>query len=227
MNPMEGKRYPVIDTHVHINEIADLEGSVRRAQSVGIKAIIAVGSDLVSNEEVLQIAQTFPALGFHPWQINAGQLEATIGAMDSEAERCVAFGDVGIDLKGFELATFMSITGVQEDGLAKKYLETAWKACRYLVNHHRGKVFLGIGVPYNKDLISLEEVHRIGQEIAFMDTKVQVCLLDYRPEFRRRYIDEFRIHQPDYREMAGAAEVLREAGLKIVIAQTLSGHIGP
>ena len=68
---MERKRYPIIDTHVHIDELADLEGVVRRAQSVGIKAIIAVGSDLVSNEKVLQIAQTFsgylfPALGFHP-----------------------------------------------------------------------------------------------------------------------------------------------------------------
>ena len=135
--------------------------------------------------------------------------------------------DVGIDLKGFEPATFMSITGVQEEGLAKKYLETAWHACRHLVNHHRGGVFLGIGIPYSKDLISLEEVHRIGQEIAFMDPELQVCLLDYRPEFRRRHIDEFRIRQPECREMAETAEVLKEAGLKTVIAQTLFGHIGP
>jgi TatD DNase family protein len=71
---------------------------------VGIKAIIAVGSDLVSNERVLHIAQTFPgylfpALGFHPWQIKAGQTEATLGAMDSETDRFVAFGEVGLDFK--------------------------------------------------------------------------------------------------------------------------------
>ena len=59
---METKRYSIIDTHVHIDELADLEGAIRRAQSVGIKAIIAVGSDLVSNEKVLQIAQTFPVI---------------------------------------------------------------------------------------------------------------------------------------------------------------------
>ena len=58
MNHMGGERYPIIDTHVRIDEFAYLEASVRRAQSVGIKAIIAVGSDLVSNERVLQIAQT-------------------------------------------------------------------------------------------------------------------------------------------------------------------------
>ena len=135
--------------------------------------------------------------------------------------------DVGIDLKGFGLATFMSITGVREDGVAKRYLETAWHACRHLVNHYRGRVFLGIGIPYSKELISLVEVHKMGAEIAVMDPDVQVCLLDYRPEFRRRHIDGFGIRHPDYREMAEAADVLRDAGLKVVIAQRRFGHIGP
>jgi len=66
---------------------------------VGIKAVIAVGSDLGSNEKILKIAQTFPALGLHPWQIKAGRLEATLDAIDSETERCVAFGEVGLDFK--------------------------------------------------------------------------------------------------------------------------------
>jgi Tat protein secretion system quality control protein TatD with DNase activity len=98
---MKAKQYPLIDTHVHIDELADLEGSVRRAQSVGIKAVIAVGSDLSSNEKILQIAQTFPgflfpALGLHPWQIKAGRLEATLDAIDSEPERCVSLWGSGV-----------------------------------------------------------------------------------------------------------------------------------
>lgn len=101
---MDAKKYSLIDTHVHIDELTDLEGAIRRAQSVGIKAIIGVGSDLVSNEKVLQIAQAFPgyvfpALGFHPWQIEAGKLDATLLAMDNEIERCVALGEVGLDFK--------------------------------------------------------------------------------------------------------------------------------
>lgn len=104
MRTMEGKRYPIIDTHVHIDELADLEGSVRRAQSVGIKAIIGVGSGLVSNEKVLHIAQSFPgylfpAFGFHPWEIKAGQLGVILGTMDNEVEHCVALGEVGLDFK--------------------------------------------------------------------------------------------------------------------------------
>jgi TatD DNase family protein len=71
---MGAKRYSLIDSHVHIDELADLEGAIRRTQLAGIKAIIAVGSDLISNDKVLKIAQTFsgylsPALGFHPWKI--------------------------------------------------------------------------------------------------------------------------------------------------------------
>jgi TatD DNase family protein len=101
---METEKYSLIDTHVHIDDLTDLEGAIRRAQSAGIKAIIGVGSDLVSNQSVLQIAQTFPgylfpALGFHPWQIEAGKVEATLDALDREVGRCVALGEVGLDFK--------------------------------------------------------------------------------------------------------------------------------
>jgi TatD DNase family protein len=77
---MGAKRYSLIDNHVHIDELADLEGAIRRTQSAGIKAIIAVGSDLISNDKLLKNAQTFsgylpPAVGFHPWKIKSGRLE--------------------------------------------------------------------------------------------------------------------------------------------------------
>lgn len=101
---METKQYSLIDTHVHIDELRDLEGSVQRARSEGVRAIIGVGSDFVSNEKVLRIAQAFPdyifsALGFHPWQIVAGQVHATLEEMDRVCEGCVAFGEVGLDFK--------------------------------------------------------------------------------------------------------------------------------
>lgn len=101
---METKQYSLIDTHVHIDELRDLEGSVQRARSEGVRAIIGVGSDFVSNEKVLRIARAFPdyifpALGFHPWHIVAGQVEATLEEMDRAAEQCLAFGEVGLDFK--------------------------------------------------------------------------------------------------------------------------------
>jgi TatD DNase family protein len=116
---MEAKRCPLIDTHVHIDELRDLEGAVKRAQFEGIRAIIGVGSDLISNERVLLIARAFPgyifpALGFHPWQITPDQVDATLEGMDREAERYVAFGEVGLDFKvgidkGLQIRVFRTI----------------------------------------------------------------------------------------------------------------------
>ncbi len=64
-----------------------------------------------------------------------------------------------------ELDTFSHITGVQDKELAKKYLDTAWNALKYLTDNYTDKVFLGIGIPYNKDLISLDEVRKMGEKI--------------------------------------------------------------
>lgn len=130
------KKYSLIDTHVHIDELTDLEGAIRRAQSAGVKAIIGVGSDLVSNQTVLQIAQDFPgylfpALGFHPWQIEAGRLEATLDALDREVGRCVALGEVGLDFKA-ETDKTLQIRAFQ------RIIELAASRNRPVIVHARG-----------------------------------------------------------------------------------------
>jgi pyruvate formate lyase activating enzyme len=130
--------------------------------------------------------------------------------------------DIGPDIKALTLQTFIRITGVKNKTLAKKYLQTSWEAFEYLSNEYKGKVFIGVGIPYNKDLISLEEIRKIGEKIRSIDDEVQVCVLDYRPEFRRR-----DIIKPTFAEMVKIWELLNGAGLKTVICQTAYGHIGP
>jgi pyruvate formate lyase activating enzyme len=129
--------------------------------------------------------------------------------------------DIGIDIKSLELDTFQHITGVMNKELAKKYLDTAWSAVKYLIDNHE-KVFVGIGIPYNKDLISLEEIERMGERIRGADEEVQVCVLDYRPAFRR-----MQMQRPEYEEMVDVWKILTGTGLKTVICQTVKGHIGP
>jgi pyruvate formate lyase activating enzyme len=130
--------------------------------------------------------------------------------------------DIGIDLKALELDTFMRITGLRNKELAAKHKETAWNACKYIFKHYNGRIFLGIGIPYNKDLVSLEEIGKIGIRIRHeIDPSVQVCALDYRPEFRSK------ISRPAYEEMKRVHDLLREVGLTTVICQTPHGHIGP
>ena len=131
--------------------------------------------------------------------------------------------DIGPDVKGLRVETFMHITGLKDRELAKRYLTNEWRAVKYILDHYYpDEVFMGIGIPYNPALMSLEELRDIGDRIASMDPDVQVCLLDYFPEFRR-----WDIERPSLEAMMEARAVLVEAGLRTVIAQTAYGHIGP
>jgi len=131
--------------------------------------------------------------------------------------------DIGPDLKGLRLETFMAITGIKDRELARRYHANEWAAVKYILDHYYPeRVFMGIGIPYNPAFMSLEELRDIGDRIASMDPGVQVCLLDYFPTFRRKDIT-----RPSFRQMLKAREILLEAGLKTVIAQTELGHVGP
>ena len=74
--------------------------------------------------------------------------------------------------------------------------------------------------------ILLEGEH-IGKEISDIDPNLQVCVLDYRPEFRRGLIEGNMIQNPSYKEMVGVYHFLRGTGLSTVLCQTPFGHIGP
>ena len=126
--------------------------------------------------------------------------------------------DIGIDLKSLELDTFMRITGVINRELAEKYLTTAWKAVEYITERYKDKLFLGIGIPFNREFTSIEEIRGAGGEIHSIDPELQVCLLDYRGEFRSR------ISQPDPEEMRNVLRILKECGLKKAICQTTEGY---
>jgi len=92
----------LIDTHVHLDEISDIEGALERAQKVGVRAIVAVGVDLVSNEKILSLAGrypglVYPALGLHPWRLTSDDLEANFSLIKRELPRCLALGEIGLD----------------------------------------------------------------------------------------------------------------------------------
>ncbi|MDY6845250.1 MAG: radical SAM protein, partial [Thermodesulfobacteriota bacterium] len=129
--------------------------------------------------------------------------------------------DIGIDLKSLRTDTFMRITGLDDEKVAQCYKEIAWEAVKYLTQYYKDKVFLGIGIPYNKGFISLSEVRNMGKEIYHIDPSVQVCVNDYRPEFRSR------ITKPTYQDMRLVYNLLEATGLKTVVCQTPEGYIYP
>ncbi len=129
--------------------------------------------------------------------------------------------DIGIDLKALQTETFMRITGLEEKIKAEIFKETAWKAVNYLVNTCEGKVFVGVGIPYNKELITLEEIAMMGRQILKISPFLQVNVLNYRGEFRRN------MAIPTTKEMKEVFQVLKDTGLKNVTVQTKNGIIGP
>jgi pyruvate formate lyase activating enzyme len=135
----------------------------------------------------------------------------------------VGVTDVGPDVKGLHIETFIKITGVTDRELASKYLQNEWGIVKYLIdNYYPDKIFTGVGIPYNRRFMTLDELREMGDRIASIDPELQVCLLDYYPTFRRRDMD-----RPTFEEMKRARAVLKESGLKTVLAQTPLGHIGP
>ncbi|MBS7610287.1 TatD family hydrolase [Candidatus Bathyarchaeota archaeon] len=93
----------LIDTHAHLDEVSDLPMVLERARDVGIIAIIAVGSDIVSNRRVLELAEAyrgyvFPALGMHPWGLENHNNDWE-EFLRKNIERSVAIGEVGLDYR--------------------------------------------------------------------------------------------------------------------------------
>ena len=94
----------LIDTHVHLNEMTDVDQVISRAHAAGVGHIVAVGMDLVSNRKTLQLAEqypdtVFPAIGYHPWRIQTTEIDETLSFIESHLSRCVALGEVGLDYK--------------------------------------------------------------------------------------------------------------------------------
>jgi TatD DNase family protein len=94
--------YQLIDTHAHLEEIEDLEQAIAEAKSANITAIIAVGSDYESNQEVLALAQVYrdfvyPALGLHPWNIADADIAHDLHFIEANINKAVAIGEIGLD----------------------------------------------------------------------------------------------------------------------------------
>ncbi|MFC2007514.1 TatD family hydrolase [Chloroflexota bacterium] len=92
----------LIDTHAHLEEIENLEQALTAARMAGVTAIVAVGSDYASNQQVLQFARAYPsfvypALGLHPSMIENTEIDRNLAFIEANIDRAVAVGEVGLD----------------------------------------------------------------------------------------------------------------------------------
>jgi TatD DNase family protein len=94
--------YRLIDTHAHLDEMENIEQVIAAAKEAGLVAIVAVGSDLKTNEATLKLAELYkdfvhPALGWHPWFIRESDINANLEFIKSNVDKAVAIGEVGLD----------------------------------------------------------------------------------------------------------------------------------
>ena len=95
----------IIDTHAHLDELENLESALNKAKYSGVIAIVAVGSNHQSNQEVMKICLkypsfVYPAFGLHPWELGnlaPNQLESTLESIEERANDITAIGEIGLD----------------------------------------------------------------------------------------------------------------------------------
>ncbi len=126
----------LIDTHVHLDAISSVQEAMQRARKANISGIVAVGMNLSSNQETLDLAgrfpgMVFPAIGYHPWAIVEKDIGETIRFIDAHLAGCVALGEVGLDYKvkvnkRIQQQVFESLLD-----LAVKYQKPVNVHCRY------------------------------------------------------------------------------------------------
>lgn len=194
---------------------------VRRRLKVD-SLLISGGECSLNRPWLVQFVRSLKALNPEPrarFHVDTNGSVLTHSYLDELME--AGMTNIGIDLKAQETETFMRITGLQDRAQADKYKEVAWEAVEYLVRQYAGKVFVGIGIPYNREFISMDEMARMGERLLRISPELQVTAMNYRPEFRSK------ITIPEDEEMERVRDVLRSTGLKTVLSQGTAGYIGP
>ena len=92
----------LIDSHAHLSDLNEIEKVVERAKGVGVSAIIAVGANLRTCISTLGLSEDFPkyvypALGIHPTEWYAEDVEESLRFVEERIDSCIAVGEIGLD----------------------------------------------------------------------------------------------------------------------------------
>jgi len=194
-------------------------------QRYGVDRMAISGGEATLNRPwLVQYFQALKALNPDPQARLHLDSNGTLLTSDYVDELILEAGvtDIGIEPKAVHVATFQRVTGIADAALAGRYLDTAWQAVEHVAATYSDRVFLGVGMPYNQELVSLDEVGEFGRRLTNIDPDVQLCVLDYFPTFRRQ-----ELRRPRPSEMLNVKRMLEGAGLRTVVVQTAIGHFGP
>ncbi|TFH34834.1 MAG: TatD family deoxyribonuclease [Dehalococcoidia bacterium] len=132
----------LFDTHAHVDQLPDLEAALEQARSVGVVGIIAVGTDMASNEKTLCIAEThrgfvYPAIGVHPSHLagcDARTIDREVRFVADNLVSASAVGEVGLD---YHKRTLAGVSRETQQAVFKDLLDLAASASRPVLVHSR------------------------------------------------------------------------------------------
>ncbi len=122
----------LVDSHCHIAEFEDLSTIIDEAVSNGVKLIIGVGEDPVSNIKTINISERYPdivkpCIGFHPWEAAEAD-DKTISEFERQVRKYVdlicGIGEVGLDrrfIRGTERLKRQRLVFEKAVELAREY----------------------------------------------------------------------------------------------------------
>ena len=89
----------LIDTHIHLEQVDDVDEALAEARAAGVSDLIAMGVDADTSRQVADWAQhkrgVWAAVGHHP--LNQTGPDLALLRRLAEAPRVVAIGEVGLD----------------------------------------------------------------------------------------------------------------------------------
>lgn len=92
----------MIDTHAHVDALADPGAALARAREAGVTRIVTIGTDLESCRRAIELAEreegVFCSLGIHPHEAgsNGYREVAALGELLTH-QKAVAIGETGLD----------------------------------------------------------------------------------------------------------------------------------
>ncbi len=128
----------LVDTHSHLEELAEPGAVLEKAKEAGVIAVVAVGSDYESNRKVLELAGRyagfiFPALGLHPQNLGS-EVEAALRQIEENIDGAVAIGEVGLD---YHKRTLAGTAKERQKAVLKEVLGIALKSKKPAILHSR------------------------------------------------------------------------------------------
>jgi len=134
--------FKLVDTHAHLDELENLDFMLEEAKQVGVIAIVAVGSNRLSNIKTLEISQrlrpfVYPAIGLHPWELanlGASQIDDNLKFVEENSYRAVAIGEIGLD---YDKRVLKAASKELQKDILKRLLEIAKRHVKPVIIHSR------------------------------------------------------------------------------------------